>query len=131
MLRPPCPAHRIVSYPGEHLGPDARGIMVVDRYKAYQVIEQVKRGLIVLAFCWAHVRRDFLEVARAWPHQERWALAWLDGIGKLYALTDARLQVLQDPPAFAAADAVLRGAVTALAVQGEAELADPHVHSAR
>jgi transposase len=117
--------------PEEHLGPDARGIMVVDRYKAYQVIEQVKSGLIVLAFCWAHVRRDYLAVARTWPDQESWALAWLEGIGKLYALNDARLKVLQDPAAFAAADAALRGAVTALAVQGEAELADPHVPPAR
>jgi len=104
---------------------------VVDRYKAYQVIAQVKRGLIVLAFCWAHVRRDFVAVARTWPDQERWALAWLEGIGQLYALNDARLEVLPDPPAFAAADAALRGAVTALAAQGEAELADPQVHPAR
>jgi transposase len=117
--------------PEEHLGPDARGIMVVDRYKAYQVIDQVKRGLIVLAFCWAHVRRDFLAVARTWPDQESWALAWLEGIGRLYALNDARLEVRQDARAFAAADTALRGAVTALGVQGEAELADPHLHPAR
>jgi transposase len=117
--------------PEEHLGPDARGIMVVDRYKAYQVIEQVKSGLIVLAFCWAHVRRDYLAVARTWPDQESWALAWLDGIGQVYALNDARLAVLEDPAAFAAADTALRGAVTALAAQGEAELADPQVHPAR
>lgn len=117
--------------PEEHLGPDARGILVVDRYKAYQVIAQVKRGLIVLAFCWAHVRRDFLGVARTWPDQQRWALAWLDGIGRLYALNDARLAVRHEAPAFAAADAALRGAVTALAAQGEAELADPQLHPAR
>jgi transposase len=121
-------AHNV---PEEHLGPDASGILVVDRYKAYQVIEQVKSGLIVLAFCWAHVRRDYLAVARTWPDQESWALAWLDGIGKLYALNDTRLKVLQNPAAFAAADDALRGAVTGLAAQGEAELADPHVHPAR
>lgn len=124
-------AGRAHDIPEEHLGPDARGIMVVDRYKAYQAIDQVKSGLIVLAFCWAHVRRDFVAVARTWPDQESWALAWLEGIGKLYALNDARLEALQDPLAFADADAALRGAVTALGVQGEAELADPHVHPAR
>jgi transposase len=105
--------------------------LVVDRYKAYQAIDQVKSGLIVLAFCWAHVRRDFVAVARTWSNQESWALAWLEGIGKLYALNDARLEVLQDPLAFADADVALRGAVMALGVQGEAELADPHVHPAR
>jgi len=31
-------------------------------------------GLIVLAFCWAHVRRDFLATARSWPDQEAWAM---------------------------------------------------------
>jgi transposase len=124
-------AGRAHDVPEEHLGPDASGIMVVDRYKAYQVIDQVKKGLIILAFCWAHVRRDFIAVARTWPDQESWALAWLEGIGKLYALNDARREVLQDASAFAAADAALRGAVTALGVQGETELADPHVHPAR
>jgi transposase len=124
-------AGRAHDVPEEHLGPDARGIMVVDRYRAYQAIDQVKRGLIVLAFCWAHVRRDFLAVARTWAEQEGWALAWLEGIGKVYALNDARLEVLQDPPAFAAADAALRGAVTALGAQGTAELAEPQLHPAR
>ena len=124
-------AGRAHDVPEEHLGLDAHGIMVVDRYKAYQVIEQVKRGLIVLAFCWAHVRRDFVEVARTRPEQEGWALAWLEGIGQLYTLNDARLAVRHEPAVFASADAALRGAVLALAVQGEAELADPQVHPAR
>jgi transposase len=123
-------AGRAHDVPEEHLGPDARGIMVVDRYKAYQAIAQVKGGQIVLAFCWAHVRRDFLAVARTWPAQESWALTWLAGISQLYVLNDARLQV-QDTPAFAAADVALRGAVTALGGQGEAELAAAHVHPAR
>jgi transposase len=124
-------AGRAHDVPEEHLGLDAHGSMVVDRYKAYPVIEQVKKGLIVLAFCWAHVRRDFVAVARTWPEQEGWALAWLEGIGQLYALNDARLEVRPEPAAFASADAALRGAVLALAVQGEAELADPQVPPAR
>src|SRR5262249_1509997 len=124
-------AGRAHDVPEEHLGPDAHGIMVVDRYKAYQVIEQVQKGLIVLAFCWAHVRRDFVEVARTWPEQAGWALAWLEGIGQLYALDDARLGGRHEPAALARADAAVRGAVLGLAVQGEAELADPQVHPAR
>src|SRR5207245_8604876 len=94
--------------PEDYLGPDAAGILVVDRYKAYQVIDQVKRGLIVLAFCWAHVRRDFVTVARTWPEQQGWALAWVERIGDLYRLNDARCAVRDDPVAFAAADAPLR-----------------------
>jgi transposase len=117
--------------PEDYLGPDAAGIMVVDRYKAYQAMDQVKRGVIVLAFCWAHVRRDFLTVARSWPDQDGWALDWVGRIGAVYQLNDERLAVRQEADAFAEADARLRTAVTALGVQGEAELAAAEVQPAR
>src|SRR5262249_42484689 len=117
--------------PEEHLGPDATGIMVVDRYKAYQAIAQVKQGQIVLAFCWAHVRRDFLAVARSWPEQESWALGWVERIGEVYRLNNARRAALADPAALAAADGPLRGAVTALGEQGEAEWAQAGLHPVR
>jgi transposase len=124
-------AGRAHDVPEEHLGPDAKGIMVVDRYKAYQAIAQVKGGQIVLAFCWAHVRRDFVTIARTWPDQENWALVWIEGIGKIYALNAARLEVRPDPVAFAAADLALRAGVTGLGIQGETELTDPQLHPAR
>jgi transposase len=121
-------AHEV---PEEYLGPNATGIMVVDRYKAYQAMAQVKKGLIVLAFCWAHVRRDFVTVARTWPDQAGWALTWVERIGAVYRLNDARLAVREDAAAFAVADVPLREAVTALGAQGEAELAEPALHPAR
>jgi transposase len=117
--------------PEGHLGPDAEGIMVVDRYKAYQAMAQVKQGLIVLAFCWAHVRRDFVTLARTWPDQEGWALAWVARIGELYRLNDERRAVVDQPALFREADARLRQAVTAFGRQGEAELAEASVHPAR
>jgi transposase len=117
--------------PEEYLGPQAEGIMVVDRYKAYQAIAQVKGGQIVLAFCWAHVRRDFLTVARTWPDQESWALSWVERIGEIYALNDARRAVVEDAAAFAPADTRLRAAVTALGEQGQSALTEPTLHPAR
>ena len=104
--------------PEHYLGPKAEGIMVVDRYKAYQAIDQVKTGLIVLAFCWAHVRRDFVTVARTWPDQESWALGWVEQIGQLYQRNDERLATQEEPAKFAVADEQLRVAVTAFAAQG-------------
>ncbi|MGH7441351.1 MAG: IS66 family transposase, partial [bacterium] len=121
-------AHEV---PQEYLGAEATGILVVDRYKAYQAMSQVKQGQIVLAFCWAHVRRDFVAVARCWPEQEGWALAWLERIGELYRLHAARGAVREDAEAFATADRQLRSAVTALGAQGEAELAEAQLHPAR
>jgi transposase len=117
--------------PQEHLGPVREGILSVDRYAAYQAMQPVKDGLIVLAYCWAHVRRDFLEMARSWPTQEEWALGWVARIGQLYQANNARLEVLDQPKAFAAQDGQLRQYVAALAAQASKELAEPNIHPAR
>jgi transposase len=117
--------------PEDHLGPVQEGILSVDRYAAYKAMKQVKDGTILLAFCWAHVRRDFLAVARSWPKEEGWALGWVERIGLLYKANDARLEARQKPVAFAEADGHLRRAVGEMARQAGAELADPRIHPAR
>ncbi len=125
-------AGRSHEVPEEHFGPvEGRGILVVDRYKAYQAIDKVKSGRIVLAFCWAHVRRDFLTLARSWPEQEGWALDWVEQIGTLYHLNDERRKVRGDAAAFAVADGALRAAVTRLGEQGQSELGEADLHPAR
>ncbi len=117
--------------PEEHLGPVKEGILSVDRYGAYKAMKQVKEGLIVLAFCWAHVRRDFLDVARSWPEQEEWALGWVQRIGLLYKRTTERLEALGEPEEFAQKDALVRQQVKGMAQQRQQELADPKLHPAR
>ena len=117
--------------PEKHLGPVQSGIMVVDRYKAYPAIDKVKAGLIVLAFCWAHQRRDFLDVARAWPQLEDWGLAWVQRIRALYQLNDKRLAVIDQPKEFAAADQHVRAQVAAMQKQAQAELAEVQLHPAK
>jgi transposase len=125
-------AGRSHEVPEEHFGPvEGRGILVVDRYKAYQAIDKVQSGRIVLAFCWAHVRRDFLTVARSWPDQEGWAWDWVEQIGTLYHLNDERLKVRRDAAAFAVADGALRAAVTSFGERGQSELREAHLHPAR
>ena len=57
---------------------------MVDRYSAYKAMAQVKLGNVVLVFCWAHVRRDFVTVGKGWPEHKEWALAWLRRIRDLY-----------------------------------------------
>jgi transposase len=125
-------AGRSHDVPEEHFGPvEGRGILVVDRYKAYQAIDKVKGGRIVLAFCWAHVRRDFLTLARSWPDQEGWAWDWVEQIGTLYHLNDERLKVRRDAAAFAVADGALRAAVTSFGERGQSELGGADLHPAR
>lgn len=107
--------------PENHFPKNARGVLLVDRYGAYKAMAQVKDGTLVLAFCWAHVRRDFVRVGKGWPELKAWALEWLKSIRELYRLNRQRLR---DATA-ANADAALRKAVSVLAQQATAELADP------
>ena len=74
----------------------------------------VKDGVIVLAFCWSHVRRDFIRVGKGWPELKTWALEWLRRIRRLYRLNDPRLAVQQDATAFGEADGCLHQAVAAI-----------------
>ena len=79
--------------PKDYFGHDAEGERVafhkqvmVDRYKAYEFL----KDLLLLAYCWAHVRRDFLE-ARSEAKDCQWADEWVARIGELYQLNKARM----------------------------------------
>ena len=119
-LLDPSRGHTVVE---NHFGAQSRGVLVVDRYAAYQAMTWVKDGVIVLAFCWSHVRRDFIRVGKGWPELKTWALEWLRRIRLLYRLNDRRLAVQQDAKAFGEADGCLRQAVATMKTQMETELA--------
>jgi transposase len=120
----PTRAHDV---PEHHLGDDAQGIASVDRYSAYKAMAQVKAGKIILSFCWAHVRRDFLAVLTGWSELTDWAWSWLEDIGLLYHRNDQRVQVLADAGKFAAADQLVRAQVEHIRQRGETELAEPNL----
>jgi transposase len=107
--------------PEKHFPPKAEGVLLVDRYGAYKAMAQVKDATLVLAFCWAHVRRDFIRVGKGWPELKAWALMWLKRIRELYRLNRHRLS----NPTEATDAAALRQAVNLFAQQAAAELADP------
>jgi len=63
------------------------GILVTDGYVAYQTMRDALASEragppIVLAHCWAHVRRKFHDAEPAWPEAQE----MLELIGKLYAV---------------------------------------------
>lgn len=111
--------------PEAHFPADARLVLMVDRYSAYKAMAQVKQGNIVLVFCWAHVRRDFVTVGKGWPEHKEWALAWLRRIRALYRLDRRRRGIPATDAEFATADAELRQVVAAMQTQANAEQADP------
>ncbi len=109
-------------------------IFVCDRYKAYQCWAK-DYPLILLAFCWAHVRRDFLDSARAWPDLAVWMHAWVEAIGMLYHLNSQRLEVWDETlplasqsPSFQARHLELAKALTAMSTKRDLALADPNLH---
>ena len=66
-------------------------IVICDRYSAYKSLAR-QLSFIILAFCWAHVRRDFLDAARKYPELEEWALGWVEKIGELYHINNKRFK---------------------------------------
>ena len=66
-------------------------IVICDRYSAYKKLARLNLA-IILAFCWVHVRRDFLNLARSYPDLKNWGLDWVDEISKLYHLNNQRLE---------------------------------------
>lgn len=83
----------------ELLGAAARDgptVVVCDRYSAYKALARACGGMLQLAFCWAHQRRDFRRVGTGFAGLQDWAESWLEAIGKLFFLA-ARRQEAWDP----------------------------------
>ncbi len=122
---------RSAAVPGAHFAglQGERAIIVCDRYSAYKKLARLAEN-ILLAFCWAHVRRDFLEAGRALPALEPWALDFKARIGMLYHLNQQRLAhwdpdrpLAQQCAAFEHAQAALQAALADLHAEAERLLA--------
>ena len=117
--------------PENHFGKTAMGIVVVDRYSGYKAMKQVKEGRLRLAFCWAHQRRDFLDVEKSWPVLSDWAAVWVGRIGQLYHLNDERVAAKEKGQDFEQQDKKLKEAVAAMQKRWQEELADEKLHPAK
>ena len=103
-------------------------VIVCDRYSAYKKLVRMLDGLVILAFCWAHLRRDFVEAAAGQARLTKWCQEWIGRIAEVYRLNDERL-VHYDPGrkrqkvAFRKATRRLKAALDALFAQAGRELA--------
>ena len=86
-VHPTRSSKALIEYFGEE---HAGGILNVDRFSAYKVI--AKKGLFILAYCWAHVRRDFLAHAKGYKQQEEWSFLWVEKISDLYHINNERIK---------------------------------------
>src|SRR5262249_51794969 len=112
-------------------------VLVCDRYSAYKSLA-LDWDELILAFCWVHVRRDFLKAARSWPELEHWMLTWVDDIRELYRLNQARLETWdqqlplgQQSSAFAERQRDLETKLSEMQARCEAHLQEPALHLAK
>ena len=104
-------------------------VIVCDRYSAYKKLVRLRGGLVTLAWCWAHQRRDFIKCATGQVQLTAWHRAWLERSASIYRLNEARLThydpgLKSQPLAFDAAQGALAVALDSLFADAERELAD-------
>lgn len=95
----------------KYFGDETKGIISCDRYAAYFCFVEGSSDRFLIAFCWAHVRRDFVSLARDRPEHETWAMSWVEEIRKLYAINKLRVAALSDDQKFTDLDRELRKAI--------------------
>ena len=107
-------------------------VLVCDAWSAYKKLARVLGGSLVLAWCWSHVRRKFIQAAAGNDALDKWRDRWLDRIGRLFRLNRVRLRHY-DPEAgmegqsrrFGTVHRQLQGAVDRLFALAEKELSGP------
>jgi transposase len=72
-------------------GDESKGIISCDRYRAYFCFASKTGERFLIAYCWVHVRRDFLAIAKDWPIHEAWGMDWVQEIRHLYHLNNLRI----------------------------------------
>ncbi|WP_135552685.1 IS66 family transposase [Paenibacillus cymbidii] len=103
-----------------HLKKGVRGIVSSDRYSSYLKLSRLRPG-ITNAFCWAHLRRDFLKAGKEHIRLQPWSPLWLDRIRQLYRLNRQRLTV-------ADAGTLLEQAMVHFFAEAQRELQSPDLH---
>ena len=83
---------------------------------------------MILAFCWSHVRRDYIEAAAGQERLTQWCQEWIERIAEIFRLNEARLEHFKpgrkrQTAAFRKATRKLKKALDRLFAHAEAELA--------
>ena len=102
-------------------------VIVCDRYSAYKRLARLRGGLVTLAFCWSHQRRDFIECAAGQVSLTEWCRGWIERIASIYRLNGARLEhygagLERQTSAFDTAQGALEETLDGLFAQAEREL---------
>ena len=102
--------------------------LVCDRLSTDKTMARELDGAVVLCWCWAHQRRDFIHGAAGQAPLTRWCQKWIERIASIYKLNEARLEhydpaIERQTASFTAAQAPLEVEVERLFATAEQELA--------
>lgn len=122
LLRP----SRSAKVPLDYFDDQVKGILVVDRYSAYKKLSRLYPGL-TLAFCWAHLRRDFLDCATRWPALQAWAFEWVERINRIFHINNGRREAFFSDQDYQQEDQQLRQQVEAFKEQIDQERSESYV----
>ncbi len=102
-------------------------VIVCDRYSACKRLARLLGGRVILSFCWAHIRRDFIKAAAGQDELTGWCREWTRRIASIYRLNKTRLAeydpgLERQTPAFDAAHDALTDALGSLFANAGREL---------
>lgn len=118
---------RSSNVPKEFLGDAPAGVISADRYSAYKALLST---ILSIAYCWAHVRRDFCRIRDGYPKLLDWATGWVERINGLFHTNKQRVATQCDPNAFYEHHGTLCKQMNAMARLRDVELADDTLHDA-
>ena len=103
--------------------------LVCDRLSSYKTMAHQLGGAVVLCWCWAHQRRDFIHCAAGQVELTRWCQEWIERIASIYRLNETRLEhydpaLERQSAAFAVAQGALEAQLQRLFATAGQELAD-------
>jgi len=115
---------RSAEVPKAHLGENPGGDINADRYAVYKTLGD---GISV-AFCWSHVRRDFIRIRDGNKKLKAWGTRWVEDINNLFRINRERLEVRGEPKDFKVKDQLLREALSKIEEKRNEELSDEKLH---
>jgi len=116
----PKRSHNVVK---RHLHGVTDGIIISDRAKAYIKIGNDNPSILI-AFCWVHQRRDFIDLAKGFPELKPWTDEWVELFDLLMLQNKNRFRSINDPKEFKVQDDILRKMIQSIEKRFRKQLKD-------
>ena len=101
------------------------GLVFADRAKTFQTL------WFAIAYCWVHMRRDFIRIGKYTKGNRTWAVSWIKLIKKLFHCYKQRRKADADSESWHQADAALRNQVDCIHKKMITELDDEKLNDPR